>query len=153
MLGYFGGLGRERFLDSGSDGLERVVDVYKGESKDLDIAFWNIEWFNKHYNQKIKDVAKAVVRMNMDVWVLIESSPEATQELVIFLKENFGLDYAFAASEPDAPGSKQTTTIIWNTRTVTVEPLEWPDKVQKWLSLSSDDYSTPDDLILESDPI
>ena len=153
MLGYFGGLGRERFLDSGSDGLERVVDVYKGESKDLDIAFWNIEWFNKHYNQKIKDVAKAVVRMNMDVWILIESSPEATQELVIFLKENFGLDYAFAASEPDAPGSKQTTTIIWNTRTVTVEPLEWPDKVQKWLSLSSDDYSTPDDLILESDPI
>jgi endonuclease I/V8-like Glu-specific endopeptidase len=149
MLGYFGGLGREKHIEK-DNGLERVVQVYSGEAKDIDIAFWNIEWFNKHYRQKIEDVGKVIVRMNMDVWVFEESSPKATQELVTYLKSRYDLDYDCDASEPDAPDSKQTTTIIWNTKTVAIEKKKWSEKVEKWLALTSHAIQTPDDLVLES---
>ncbi|MBI1223734.1 MAG: hypothetical protein GC192_00740 [Bacteroidetes bacterium] len=151
MLGYFGGLGRDKHIEDEDNGLERVIEIYSGESNDIDIAFWNIEWFNKHYKQKIEEVAKVIVRMNMDVWMFEESSPKATKELVNYLKSKYDIDYKYSASEPDASDSKQTTTIVWNTKTVDIEKKSWSEKVEQWLQLTSNDIQTPDDLILESE--
>ena len=149
MLGYFGGLGREGSLKN-ETGLERVVEVYKGEAKDVDIAFWNIEWFNKHYREKIEEVAKVIVRMNLDVWAFEETSPTATEALVRYLKDQYAVDYDCLASEPDAPDGKQTTTIMWNTKTVNIERREWPDKVKGWLELNSTGIKNPGDMDLEA---
>lgn len=150
MLGYFGGLGRDKRVENIPNGLERVVEIYNGEANDIDVAFWNIEWFNKHYKQKIEEVGKVIVRMNLDVWVFEESSPKATKELIAYLKSRYNLDYAFEASEPNAADNKQTTTIIWNTKTVSIEKTNWSKKVEKWFQLTSHDIETPDDLILEN---
>lgn len=153
MLGYFGGLGREKNLKNDDNGLERVVEIYKGEAKDIDIAFWNIEWFNKHYQQKIEEVAKVIVRMNLDVWVFEESSPQATRELVKYLKVKYDCDYDCSESEVNAPNSKQTTTIIWNIKTVDIIKKKWSEKVERWFQLNSTGIETPEDLTLESDLI
>ncbi|MEA5429248.1 endonuclease [Arcicella lustrica] len=150
MLGYFGGLGREKHLENEINALERVVQVYSGEAKDIDIAFWNIEWFNKHYKQKIEEVAKVIVRMNMDVWVFEESSSNATKELISYLKSRYDLDYEYDASEPNASDAKQTTTIVWNSKTVSIGKKKWSEKVERWLKLTSNDIKSPDGLILEA---
>ena len=149
MLGYFGGLGRQESLKS-ENGLERVVEVYEGEAKDVDIAFWNIEWFNKHYKEKIEEVAKVIVRMNLDVWAFEETSPTATKALVQYLKDKYHLHYDCLASEPGAAEGKQTTTVMWNTKTVDMVRREWPDKVKNWLALDSTGIEDPEDMILES---
>ncbi len=151
MLGYFGGLGRESLVADTASALERVVDTYKGEAKDIDIAFWNVEWFNKYYKQKIAEVAKVIVRMNMDVWVFEESSYVAAKELVTYLKERYDLDYDCDGSQPNASSELQTTTIIWNTKTVEVSKKEWSKRVDKWFQLRSEDIESADDLVLEAD--
>ncbi|WP_207424628.1 endonuclease [Desertivirga brevis] len=138
-MGYFGSLGRHTSGASESD-LEVVRNSYRGEAKDLDLCFWNIEWFNKNYKQKLKDVAWEISVQNLDIWVLSESSPEAATALVEYLKAQYDLDYDWVASEPDAPSSKQTTTVIWNTRTASVVRKDWPEKADRWLRLNSSDF-------------
>lgn len=139
-MGYFGSLGRQNDITGANSDLERVVTSYRGEDKDMDICFWNIEWFNKTYPQKLKDVAWEISIQNLDVWVLSESSPNAADALVKYLKVHYDLDYDYLASEPNAPESKQTTTVIWNTRTTSITKQDWPEKVEKWLKLSSSHF-------------
>jgi endonuclease I/V8-like Glu-specific endopeptidase len=146
-MGYFGNLGRIS-ADHAGDALERVVDSYRGEADDIDIGFWNIEWFNKHYRDKIHDVAQIVLQMNLDAWVFEESSPEATQALIEYLNQSYKTEYAWLASEPQAPSAKQTTTVLWNTKTVTCAAIDWPTDIRPWFDLTSNEYTTPDDLPL-----
>ena len=134
--GYFGSLGRSI---RGGDGVEIVVDTYRGAPSDIDIAFWNIEWFNRDYRRKIDDVARIVADLNLDIWAFEETSPEATEELVEKMRHEFDLNFACAASEPGASSGKQTTTVMWNTRTVKGERLEWGREIDEILLLRSDD--------------
>lgn len=134
LMGFFGSLGRTVNLASG--GLERVVDVYEGESQDLDIGFWNVEWFNKRWQDKLDAVARVVVEMNLDVWLFVESSKEATQELAKHLTINYAGDWGVLASQ-DAPSEQQITTVLWNKKTVGVESKAWPEKVQRWFNVDS----------------
>ncbi|MBC8035448.1 MAG: endonuclease [Chitinophagaceae bacterium] len=144
-MGYFGSLGRQNSV-AGAGDLELVTTSYKGEEKDIDICFWNIEWFNKHYKQKIKDVAWEISVQNLDIWVLSESSPQAADALVVYLKKHYNLDFATLASEPDALSSKQTTTVLWNTKTVDIEKIDWPERVERWLQLDSSNFSNLQEL-------
>lgn len=134
--GFFGALGRSV---SGGDSFEVVVDSYLGAPEDIDIGFWNIEWFNRDYDRKIDDVARIVADLNLDIWALEETSPEATQALVRKLRHEFDLDFDFAASEPHASSGKQTTTVMWNRKTVSGERLEWGHEINEILRLRSDD--------------
>ena len=134
--GFFGALGRSA---RGRDSFEMVVDTYRGAPEDIDVGFWNIEWFNRDYHQKIDDVARIVADLNLDIWAFEETSPHATQALVRKLRHEFDLDFGFEASEPGASPGKQTTTVIWNRRTVTGERLEWGRKIDEILRLRSDD--------------
>jgi V8-like Glu-specific endopeptidase/endonuclease/exonuclease/phosphatase family metal-dependent hydrolase len=145
MMGFFGALGRYRRTSENS--YELLVDAYKGEERDIDVGFWNIEWFNKYYETKMKEVAKVITSMNLDIWALEEVSPKSTKELVDYLNRNFNLEYTYAASEPDASDYKQSTTVIWNTRTVKGKVEKWPKKINDWFKVHSLDF---DDLVLEA---
>jgi endonuclease/exonuclease/phosphatase family metal-dependent hydrolase len=113
--------------------------------EDLDVAFWNIEWFNRNVERKVRGVARFIADMRLDVWALEETSPRATARLVALLKEAYGLDFDHAASEPDAPDARQTTTVIWNRATVTGGRQAWPAEIEEVLRLSSQDDLTPID--------
>ena len=134
--GFFGTLGRSV---RGAGGMEVVVDSYRGSPKDIDIAFWNIEWFNRTYRRKMSDVARIVADLNLDIWAFVETSPEATEALVETMLHEFDLAFDYAASEPAASSGKQTTTVMWNRRTVSGRRLDWPPEVDKIFRLRSDD--------------
>lgn len=144
LMGFFGGLGRP--VSPNASGLERVVDTYSGEDQDVDIAFWNIEWFNKRWQDKLDDVARIVVEMNLDIWVFVESSEEATKKLASQLSQKYGQSWGVLASQ-DAPSERQITTIMWNKKTVSVEKRDWPEKVHRWFGVDSRAF---DDLGLEA---
>lgn len=134
LMGFFGSLGRK--VNPAAGGLERVVDAYEGESQDIDIGFWNVEWFNKRWRDKLDAVARVVVEMNLDVWVFVESSEEATQALADHLTANYAGNWGVLASE-DAPSELQITTVLWNKKTVSVARKEWPEQVHRWFQVDS----------------
>jgi V8-like Glu-specific endopeptidase len=138
LLGFFGSLGRTTAPEG--TGLEAVVNSYQGEASDVDVAFWNVEWFANRYKEKVTEVAAVIARMNLDVWSFEESSPAATKRLIEMLKEEYGLEFEAACSEPNAGTNKQTTTVIWNTKTVTAKRCEWPQEVEEWFHLNSREY-------------
>lgn len=150
LMGFFGALGRT--FTSEAPGVEAVVNSYNGESADVDIAFWNVEWFTRKYEEKVAAVAEVVARMNLDIWALVESSPNATRALVKRLDEDFGLKFDAAFSEPSSADGKQSTTVIWNTRTVKGERVEWPGEIDSWFKISSKGHQPGDfaDLGLEA---
>jgi hypothetical protein len=148
MMGFFGSLGREAPPpEAAAPDVEAVVNRYRGEADDIDVGFWNVEWFSRTYREKLDAVARMVVSMNLDVWAFEESSADAAAALVNRLKTAFRADYDFAASEPDASPNKQTTTVLWNKKTVTGKKLKWPADIEPWFQVDSRDF---DDLGLEA---
>ena len=142
LMGYFGALGRDS--EGAATALERVVNSYQGENRDLDVGFWNIEWFNKFYRDKLDAVAQVLLQMNLDVWAFEESSPEAAEALVAHLETKYSASFDYLASEPDAPTSRQTTTIIWNRKTVHCDRLEWDQEIDRWFKTHSEDFEDID---------
>ncbi|MER9375413.1 hypothetical protein [Mesorhizobium sp. M0491] len=139
LMGFFGSLGR---TVSGNGGMERVVSAYSGEDQDVDIGFWNIEWFNRRWEEKLDSVARIVVEMNLDIWVFVESSQEATDALARHLAEKYNvLTWRVFASQDAAP-ELQITTVMWNSATVEVSQLAWPEKVHRWFNVSSRDFGS-----------
>lgn len=134
LMGFFGSLGRS--VDPAAGGLERVVDAYQGEAQDLDIGFWNVEWFNKRWQEKLDAVARVVVEMNLDVWVFVESSEEATQALADHITANYAGNWGVLASQ-DASSELQITTVLWNKKTASVARKEWPAHVHRWFQVDS----------------
>jgi endonuclease/exonuclease/phosphatase family metal-dependent hydrolase len=115
----------------------------KARDEDIDVAFWNIEWFNTNVDRKVRAVARFIADMNLDIWALEETSPAATERLVALLDDAYGLDFGYGASEPDAPNGKQSTTVMWNRATVTGGPQAWPSEIEEVIRLSSRDDLTP----------
>jgi hypothetical protein len=136
---YFGNLGRSVDLE------ENVLDPSEvnARDEDIDVAFWNIEWFNKNVDKKVRPVARFIADMNLDVWALEETSPQATERLVKLLEDAYGLDFDFNSSEPNAPNAKQSTTVMWNRNTVIGEKKSWPEEIEEVLRLSSQDNLEP----------
>ncbi len=134
ITGYFGARGRR---PAAAEGLERVVDAYRGTAEDVDVAFWNVEWFNRNFRERTGDVARIVADLNLDIWAFSETSPEATEALVRHLSREFGHEFDWAASEPDASSGKQTTTVIWNPLTVRGRRVDWPDEIEPFLRADS----------------
>jgi hypothetical protein len=144
LLGYFGALGRP--IGPGSD-FEKVVQTYRGEAHDVDVGFWNVEWFSNRFEEKTPEVAKIFAELQLDIYGLSESSPAAADHLVRFLAEQYGLEFAWAASEPDAGPGKQSTTVLWNIQTVASEAVDWADEVKPWFEVDSRQF---DELGLEA---
>jgi DNA/RNA endonuclease G (NUC1)/V8-like Glu-specific endopeptidase len=142
-LGFFGSLGRQG-MDAG---LEALVETYEGTDEDIDVAFWNVEWLTKSYKSKAPAVASVIHEMNLDVWSLEESSPNAARDVVKELKDTYNLTFDWAAAEPDAPDGKQSCTILWNTATVECSREEWGEPIETWLQVRSQNF---DDLGFEA---
>lgn len=140
--GFFGTLGRATEAVSG---IEALTDKFRGTDQDVDIGAWNIEWFSNRFPGKVDRVAGVIADFNLDIWALIESSPEAAEALVARLHDKFGLDFGVAHSEPTAPSSKQSTSMIWNKATVDGERLDWDERIESWLDLRSQNFS--DDML------
>lgn len=139
LTGYFGGLGRSVRADLG--GVEAVVDAYQGTEMDVDIGFWNIEWFSNRYRDpdKLSGAARVIADLNLDIWGLSEISPEAVRALVAKLHELFGENYEYAFSEPDAPTGVQSTAVIWKRSAVRGRRVEWPSEAEPLFHLDSRD--------------
>lgn len=137
LLGFFGSLGR--VPANPADPLETVVTSYQGELQDIDVAFWNVEWFNRR-PEKLPDVAQVVKNMNLDVWAFEESSPGVTQQLVDHLRDQYGMEFGMAASDPQASESLQSTTVIWNKGTVRGTIEAWPEEIGKWFDVHSTQF-------------
>lgn len=142
VTGFFGTLGR---TSAEKPGVEALVDKYKGTEQDVDIGSWNIEWFSNRYKAKLDRVASVIADFNLDIWALIESSPKAAEELVAILKTKFGLDYGVEHSEPGAAESKQSTSMIWNRKTIKGSKEKWSPEVETWLNVRSQNFS--DDML------
>lgn len=136
-LGFFGRLGRPAVR---GDSVEAVVDSFTGTEQDLDIGFWNVEWFANRWRTKTAAVAKVIREMNLDLWSLEESSPAALEALIKELRERHNLDYAGLAAEPDKPESLQSCIVVWNQATVSVVQEEWGDEIDAWLRSNSRDF-------------
>lgn len=141
MAGFFGNLGRATRIPSDATGVEAVVDSYRGSDADVDIGFWNIEWLANRYHDatKLREAAALITDLGLDIWGLEEVSPPAVQALVQELDRNFGEKYDFALSEPNAPESRQSTAMIWKTKTVNGNKEAWPDEIERYWHLSSTD--------------
>jgi DNA/RNA endonuclease G (NUC1)/V8-like Glu-specific endopeptidase len=137
-LGFFGTLGRPT---PAGDGLEAVVNTFRGTENDLDVGFWNVEWLTKHYDTKTPAVARVIHELNLDVWSIEESSPNAAEAVVEELKVAYGLDYGCLSAEPDSPGGKQSCTVLWNSRTVSVVKEDWGEPIENWLAAHSRDFA------------
>jgi subtilisin family serine protease/V8-like Glu-specific endopeptidase/endonuclease/exonuclease/phosphatase family metal-dependent hydrolase len=144
-LGFFGSLGRQ--IHSSVSEVEAVVDAYRGEFQDVDVAFWNVEWFSRRYEEKVEAVSDVMFRMNLDIWALEESSAEAAERLVEVLQERHGLEFDFLAAEPNASSGKQSCTVLWNRNTVSGSHAAWGEPIESWLAAHSRDF---EDLGLEA---
>lgn len=146
LMGFFGAMGREN--PKPETGVEVVVNRYKGEVDDIDVGFWNVEWFVNEYERKMDDVAKVIVTLNLDVWALEETGAKATEALVNHLKTKYQLDFGCEFSEPNAPADKQTTAVIWNKKNIIGEKKRWHPEVDRWFEVRSTDFG---DLQLEAE--
>ncbi|TWA53191.1 N-acetylmuramoyl-L-alanine amidase [Azospirillum baldaniorum] len=138
LAGFFGAAGR-RVRDN-RPGAERVVDTYSATVQDIDVGFWNIEWFANRYSAKLDEVATLITDLGLDIWALVETSPKATEALVRRIEEKFGLRLECLHSEPRAPTSKQTTSVLWNPATVDGTLERWPPELEELFALRSEDF-------------
>ena len=142
FTGYFGARGRR--VPAAPSALEAVIAAYHGKEQDVDIAFWNLEWFTRNYRERLADVAGVIADQNIDIWAFSESSPEATRALVAHMHREFGQHYHCAASEPDAPGNRHTTTVMWNAKTIAGGRRDWPATMAYWFPADHRHADAPD---------
>ena len=149
LTGLFGSLGRSvgfaaEAHSERSAAYEHVVQIYQGSEKDIDIGAWNIEWLNRDFedDERLDRVATVITDLNLDIWALVEVSPDAVKALKKRLKEKYRQDYDYACSEPDAGTGKQSTAVLWRPNVVDGERVAWPDRIDAlFRSHSKDDLN------------
>ena len=137
VTGYFGALGRE--ASPSDSGAEVVEDIYKAESCDIDIGFWNLGRFGNRDSEKLQRMADAISEMNIDIWVFEESLPDVMQELAGRLRDTYRVDFARESLAPDSPVGKRTNAVLWNTRTVEGKKVKWPEEIDKGFQVRGED--------------
>ena len=128
-------------------GIERIVGTYSGEGHDLDVVFWNVEWFTNCFQEKAGSLAEVIVDLNADVWALLDCSIDATRALIDQLRQDYDLDFGCAFAEPNASAGARSTSVIWNMATTVGERLSWPDEIDEWFQVDSQQFG---DLRLEA---
>ncbi len=92
QVGFFGALGRR---SHGRGAPEIVVDSYRGDTDDLDLAFWNIRGLESTFHSVIADIGKVIADMGMDLWCLSHVDAICISALREHLDANFHLDFEF----------------------------------------------------------
>jgi hypothetical protein len=117
-----------------------VRNTFQGTEQDIEVSFWNVEWLTKHYDTKTPAIAKVMHALNLDVWSLEESSPNAAEAVAQELKHAYGREFGYAAAEPESTDGKQSCTLLWNKATVDVVEEEWGEPIETWLRARSPDF-------------
>ena len=99
LAGFFGALGRKAL---GRGAPEVVAESYRGETDDLDLAYWNLRGLDSAFREQIADVGRVVAEMGMDLWCLAHADGVCVSALREHLEANFRLDYEFF-QEPAGP--------------------------------------------------
>jgi Trypsin-like peptidase domain len=91
-VGFFGALGRKA---RGRGAAQLVADSDRGDTDDLDLAFWNVRGVEWASRDQVFDVARVVAEMGMDLWCLAHADRDHVASLREHLASDFGLDYGF----------------------------------------------------------
>ncbi len=92
QVGFFGALGRKAH---GRPAPEVIIDSYRGDTDDLDLAFWNIRGLEPTFRTAIADIGQVIADMGMDLWCLSHVDDISITALREHLDANFHLDYDF----------------------------------------------------------
>jgi len=92
QVGFFGALGRK---SHGRSAPEVVIESYRGDTDDLDLAFWNIRGLEPAFRTAIADVSQVIASMGMDLWCLSHVDDICIAALREHLDAHFHLDYEF----------------------------------------------------------
>ena len=117
QVGFFGALGRKAH---GRGAPEVVFESCRGETDDLDLAFWNVrgmDWGSRD------QVARVVADMGMDLWCLAHADSAYVEALREHLRSHFALDYEFF-HEP--AGVQPALALLYRrSKSLTVERRAW----------------------------
>ena len=120
QVGFFGALGRKAH---GRTAPEVIIESYRGDTDDLDLAFWNIRGLEPAFRTAIGDVAQVIAAMGMDLWCLAHVDDVCIAALVEHLDAHFHLDYEFF-HEPS--GVHPALTILYRrSKALAVERRAW----------------------------
>jgi hypothetical protein len=89
-VGFFGALGRKTF---GRGGPELILESYRGESDDLDLAYWNVWGLDWNARESLASVAQVIADMGMDLWWLENADAVAVAGLRDFLESHHNIVY------------------------------------------------------------
>jgi len=92
QVGFFGALGRKSY---GRTAPEVVVESYRGDTDDLDLAFWNIRGLESTFHNVIAEIGKVIADMGMDLWCLSHVDDICISALREHLDAHFHLDFEF----------------------------------------------------------
>jgi len=92
QVGFFGALGRKAH---GKNAPEMVVESYRGDTDDFDLAFWNLRGRESAAREPIAEVGRVIADMGMDLWCLVHAERPYVAALREHLETHFQLDYEF----------------------------------------------------------
>jgi Trypsin-like peptidase domain len=119
-VGFFGALGRKAH---GRKAPEVVIESYRGDVDDLDLAFWNLQGAEGASRSQVVDVAQVIADMGMDLWCLAHSDLSFATSLREHLGSRFGLGYE-CFHEP--AGVHPALTLLYRrSKALTVERQVW----------------------------
>jgi len=120
QVGFFGALGRKAH---GRAAPEIVVESYRGDTDDLDLAFWNVRGLESAFREQIADIGQVVADMGMDLWCLAHADDVCVTALREHLDAYFHLDYEFF-HEP--AGAHPALALLYRrSKALTVERRGW----------------------------
>jgi V8-like Glu-specific endopeptidase len=129
-IGFFGALGRKAH---GKHAPEVVIESYRGETDDLDLAFWNIRGLELGSPEQLDDVVRMVADMGMDLWCLAHADRPYIAALREHLETRFGLEYEFF-HEP--AGAHPALALLYRrSKALTVERKAWGVEMPEGVSL------------------
>ena len=122
QIGFFGALGRKA---RGRSAAEIVIDCYRSDADDLDIAFWNLGSLGGLFRDRLGDLARVVADMRMDVWCLLHADAESVRALCAHLQTHFQLDHGYLIERDE---TLQTFAVIYRrSKGLVVEHRPWSE--------------------------
>jgi V8-like Glu-specific endopeptidase len=120
-VGFFGALGRKAY---GRGGPELILESYRGESDDLDLAFWNVRGLEWNTREPLANVAQVVADMGIDLWWLEHADAVAVANLREYLESHHNLVYD-VLYEPS--GVQPSLALLYRRdKGLTIERRSWP---------------------------
>ena len=129
-IGFFGALGRK---SHGKNAPEVVVESYRGDTDDLDLAFWNIRGLELGSHEQFADLVRMVADMGMDLWCLAHADRPMVEALREHLETRFQLEYEFF-HEP--AGVLPALALLYRrSKNLTVERKAWDVEMPEGVTL------------------